>query len=60
MPGMLIVTYQRYLQKMQQPAVKANWENYWNTAVQIKKKKKKAKLPFLQLKKPTPYQWKNG
>lgn len=38
MLSMLIVTYQRDLQKMQQPVlfgVKPNWENYWNTSVQI-------------------------
>lgn len=40
MLGMLIVIYQKDLQKMQQPDVKPNWENYWNTEVQIKKKKK--------------------
>lgn len=67
MLGMLIVIYQKDLQKMQQPDVKPNWENYWNTEVQIKKKKKstknentqpkipkKDKLTFLQLKKPHP------
>lgn len=35
MLGMLIVTYQKDLQKMQQPGVKPNWEYYWNTEVQI-------------------------
>lgn len=35
MLGMLIVIYQKDLQKMQQPDVKPNWENYWNTEVQI-------------------------